>query len=90
MYTLTLTQGERRAIDWIGDRYAHGNDLYYRLWHDSTAVPDDADWDSPADITFTVPENVAWQIQEIVKADNLACFAPELVSKLQEFCDRIV
>lgn len=90
MYQLTLNHGERKAIDWIGDRYAHGNDLYYRLWHDSEASPNDADWDSPADITFVVPEHVAWQIKDIVEQDNLACFAPELCRKLCEFCDKIV
>src|SRR5262245_37234458 len=27
MYTLSLTADERKAIDWIGNRYAHGYEL---------------------------------------------------------------
>lgn len=94
MYTLTLTKAERDAIDWIGPRYWHGDQLYRRIWGDSTQSPDDADWDTPVDITFHVPEHVAWEIRDSINYDDgdekLACFSDELKSKLLAFCDSIV
>ncbi len=44
MYSLTLTREDRKAIDWIGDRYAHGSDLKRLLWNN-----DDVDTDSDAE-----------------------------------------
>jgi len=94
MYKLTLTHAERSAIDWIGNRYAHGDDLYELLIAcvQTSNAPDDGDdiWGSVYDITFQIPEHVAWVIREIVERDNLACFAPELVDKMRDFCDTIV
>lgn len=91
MYTLTLTRGERSAIDWIGNRYHNGRDLFLALC-DARWVPDDRDWDDPGDIIFHVPEHVAWNIAELgERNDNLwPCFAPDLVEKMQNFCVQIV
>lgn len=91
-YKLTLTLGERRAIDWVGYRYSHGDKLYSLLWADSTQTPDDADWDDARDITFSIPEHVAWEIREIgEECDYLwDCFADELSCKLTDFCLSIV
>lgn len=90
MYKLTLTAGERRAIDWIGDRYAHGLELYRLLWSNCEQEPDDQNWDADADITFHIPEHVAWDICSIVEEDNLACFDGDLVHKLLEFTTAVV
>jgi hypothetical protein len=68
MYSLTLTADERAAIDWVGYRYSNGDELYNLLWGASKQSPDDADWDDPRDITFSIPESVAWAIAE--NADN--------------------
>lgn len=90
-YTLTLTSGERQAIDWIGHRYAHGNELYFALckcdWE-----PEECDWDSPDPIVFHVPEHVAWAIRDIAEESEHRwdCFAEELVTKLEQFLDRVV
>ncbi len=92
-YHLTLTHAERRAIDWVGHRYSHGDNLYSLVWGQNTsALPDDADWDDERDITFNLPEHVAWQINDIGEEDNFlwTCFARELSGKLNTFCDRIV
>lgn len=89
MYELTLTAGERKAIDWIGHRGRHGTELYRLLWVESTQTPDDADWDDPRDITFSIPEHVAWTVSEIIW-EGLTNFGPELVRKLQRLQDRIV
>ena len=87
MYQITLTASERRAFDWVGNRYASGEigDII------SDGIPDDAEWDSADDITFNVPESAAWQIQELAdEPDAFACFAPALVTKLYEFLEQIV
>lgn len=92
MYHLTLTHDERAALDWVGGRYPHGHDLYKLLWVESTANPDDADWDSPNDIEFAIPEHVAWQIGEMGSEGNYQwdCFAEPLSRKLTDFCMQIV
>ncbi|CAK9251252.1 unnamed protein product [Sphagnum jensenii] len=90
-YSLTLSKSERDAIDWVGFRYNHG-DPFYKLLCKCTASPEDADWDDVRDITYDMPEHIAWEIRELFEEDNFefACFAPEFVSKLMQFVDRIV
>jgi hypothetical protein len=90
MYTLTLTHAERAAITWVGNRYAHGYDLYKLL---ETECDDcELEWDAPEDVTFNVPEFVAWQILEIADACNNRwdCFSPKLTTKMIRFCMQIV
>lgn len=95
-YTLTLTADERKAIDWIGNRYSNGSDLYTLLWCQSKPSTryqgEDTGWDIPADITFNVPEHVAWQIKDNADSEDgrWPCFAPDLASKMQRFVDSIV
>lgn len=101
MYTLTLTREERKAIDWVGFRYAHGTELYQALadcnWHAQHRVSDSADeldiaWDGDYDITFLIPECVAWEIHNIGEDCNWLwdCFSPELSYKLNQFCFTVV
>ncbi len=91
MYTLTLTLAERKAIDWVGHRYANGDSLYQALWAESTASPDDADWDDERPITFAIPEHVAWRIAEIHDEEHgWPCFADELCDKLDTLLASIV
>lgn len=92
MYRLTLSAEERRAIDWIGWRYAHGVYLYRLLWANCDQSPNDVDWDSEGDITFHVPESIAWQINKVGEACDYHwdCFGPELSAKLTSFCMAIV
>lgn len=87
MYQLILTLAERQAIDWVGNRYAHGHDLYRLLWVESNPAPD-VDWDSDCEITFAIPEHVAWQIAEMGAECNYLwdCFSEELSAKLTDFC----
>lgn len=91
MYELTLTSEEREAIDWIGNRYAHGDELYAIL----TSVPHTPTrwgWGSKETLTFNIPEHLAWGIQDAGEECEYRwdCFAPELVGKLDAFCDQIV
>jgi len=55
MYSLTLTAEERRAFDWVGDRYNSGKVAGLC----STASPGDREWSDDGDITFPIPEHVA-------------------------------
>lgn len=89
MYTLTLTHDERAAIDWIGDRYAHGYDLYRLL---SDTLPEAAEWDSPEDITVQMKESTAWELLEIADECNYRwdCCSRDLAAKLTEFCMKVV
>jgi hypothetical protein len=89
MYTLTLTSADRKAIDWIGHRYRHGDELYSLLWSECEQSPDDQDWDSDQPIRFDIPENVAWQIVEII-GEGLDCFSDDLRSRLWEFAAQVV
>lgn len=90
-YSITLTPEDRKAIDWVGYRYAHGDDLYKVLADcqaepdSDPANPDNDSWDSKVNVTYTIPEHHAWTIRDIIELDNLACFAECLTSKLWEF-----
>jgi hypothetical protein len=85
---LTLTSDERRAFDWIGTRYNSGKvaDLL------SDCLPEGREWSDDGDITFEIPEHVAWEINELADAEGYswACFAPSLTEKLNELCWGIV
>ncbi len=88
MYNLTLSADERRAFDWVGYRYNSGKvaDLLIGC------VPDDQEWGADGDITFLIPEHVAWEIRELAEEEDFswACFAPDLAGKLNDFCWDIV
>lgn len=87
MYQLILTKSERDAIDWVGGRYATGDDLANIL------IPHgDKDWDEDGDITFLLPESSAWRIQDLADEEEhrWPCFGTTLVSKLETFLSKIV
>jgi hypothetical protein len=96
-YTLTLTADERRAIDWIGGRYATGDDLRDRLL-DSIELRDDTDdlpptiWNERGEVTFSLTEADAWEVRELCEQEEFLfpCFSAELTAKLQALCDSIV
>lgn len=92
MYTLTLTQEERKAFDWVGDRYAAGD--IAKLLSSCLFKPQSGDdyWHGIGDVTFEVPEHVAWEIWGLTQTDDAPwpCFAPELAEKMQKFVDGIV
>lgn len=91
MYKLTLTEDERNAIDWIGHRYAHGNDLYSLLVQCS---PENEDWGDSSEIwEISIPEHVAWEIASLKNNDPeswCACFNNELTNKLEALINSIV
>lgn len=89
MYTLTLTRDERKAIDWIGDRYWNGQELFVILMG-CDASPD-VDWDSPEDITFVIDEPTAWILADKIEGDEgVPCFGPALTEKMYGFSLAIV
>lgn len=99
MYVLTLSLGERKAFDWVGDRYPTGSDwreLLVSAWNagnpDSELSGDEL-WTEPGEMTFRVPESVAWELAEAAgeAADrSFPCFSRELAEKCHNFCDSIV
>jgi hypothetical protein len=95
MYELMLTHNERMAIDWIGDRYGHGTDLYFALigtkWKCEDGNYSDP-WGDMGNIVFKIPEHIAWQIRDIGEEDDFlwTCFSPEFAQKMNDFCDKII
>ena len=91
-YTLTLTRNERKAIDFVGGRYAHGDELSAILFEAGLEMDEYLDWQNPEDITYNIPEHLAWQILEVAEAEEYRwdLFGPELAQKMNEFCERIV
>ncbi len=83
-----LTAEERRAFDWVGDRYNSGNVASLLL----DCILEDRAWSDDGDITFPIPEHVAWEIRDLAEEEDFswACFAPPLVSKLNDLCSSIV
>lgn len=96
MYKLTLTKPERMAIDWVGNRYSHGDDLRKILMSCETDAPildeDDDYWNLDVDITFNIVENEAWKIFHMGEESNYLwdCFDDDLCQKLDTFCLGIV
>jgi hypothetical protein len=88
MYILTLTADERRAFDWVGDRYNSGKVADLLL----DCMPEDREWGDDDDITLNIPEHVAWEIDELADAEDYswACFSPSLAAKLNDLCQGIV
>jgi hypothetical protein len=88
VYTLTLKADERRAFDWVGDRYNSGKVADLLL----DCIPEDREWDDDGDITFLIPEHVTWEIRELAEEEDYswACFAPPLADKLNDLCSNIV
>jgi hypothetical protein len=88
MYDLTLSADDRGAFDWVGDRYNSGKaaDLL------TDCLPEGREWGDDGEITFDIPEHVAWQINELAEEEGYswACFAEKLAEKLNELCRSIV
>lgn len=89
-YILTLTKAERDAIDFVGDRYVHGFQLRELLWQGCLSRwPDGCEWYHHGEVTFTLPEHVAWQVCEMVE-QGLDLFSEDFCSKLHNFCEKVV
>ena len=95
-YKLTLSYEDRKAIEWIGYRYFHGDELYEILeaahYDEHFNGQFNEEWNTNKPITFTIEECLSWLIKGGIEAENyeLACFAPVLRAKLIEFCDHII
>lgn len=94
MYKLTLSREERKAFDFVGDRYATGSQIANVLFLLANNDDDELEyWDADdKDITFTIPERVAWEIKQWAAEEDYLwpLFAPDLKQKMQEFVDGIV
>lgn len=85
-YTLTLTQPERAAFDFVGFRYSNGADMRVLIERDRH------DWYSPETLTYEISENDAWEIQELAQNDDylFPLFNDVLKDKMLAFIERIV
>ena len=99
MYKLTLTREERNAIDWVGYRYSNGDDLKELICKCTNYKSDhytDNAWVEAENITFYIPEHIAWQIADNAREEDgdgeytFPCFASELAEKMIAFCFDIV
>jgi hypothetical protein len=90
MYKLTLTAEHRQAIDWVGHRYSHGSELFRLLWAECQPEGNEIDWESAEDITFELPEHIAWEVHELIERDDCACLDGELAGVLWRLCESIV
>lgn len=90
MYTLTLTRGERLAIDFVGGRYDHGDDLQRMLnsVHCEQAVTHN--WDDDVDFVYEFEEFEAWEFRDAYHESRFDLFADSFRRKLYAFMDAIV
>ena len=88
MYSLTLTADERRAFDWVGDRYNRARSPTSC----SIASQRTESGATTATSRSHIPEHVAWEINELAEEEDYAwaCFAPSLAGKLNDLCWGIV
>ena len=94
MYHLTLTYEERRAIDWIGDRYSTGYDfkvLLNEAWRINNVDEDDT-WNCQNDMQFNIAEHTAWEMCELFEEEGMLfpCFDNDLRHKLIEFYEKVI
>ena len=90
-YELTLTYGDRSAIDFIGDRYPHGVELWDLLTECGTDADDVfEDWEDTGGITFYVPEHIAWEIKNLIGPGPWELFSDAFCENLNNFLERIV
>ncbi len=94
-YQLTLTKSERSAINWIGYRYSHGDDLYKLLCEAKWSVieePDtlEIDWDYQGSITFTLNESLMWEVCDLLEDSHYECFSGDLQTKFLNFVGSVV
>jgi len=92
VYSLTLTKAERQAINWVGNRYRHGDELADILIE---CMDEDIEYfldGDDNDITFNIPEYDAWDINRIGDECNYQwdCFSPQFAAKMTSFCMGIV
>lgn len=89
MYQLTLTRSDRDAFDFNGYRYNNG-DLMREVLTDCMAP--DQEWSDDGDITFDIPEHLAWRIDELAREEEymFTCFDYELTQKMMDFIGQIV
>lgn len=87
-YKLTLTADECRAVRMMADRYSGATYLADML-SDFASAEDGS-------VSMEVSEPVAWGLCEAREEDmegghrSWPCFAGELASKLDSFCDSVV
>lgn len=85
-FKLVLSKSDRDAIDWVGHRYSHGNELSDLLMSGECAVDGDDyendPWHLPGEMTFEIPDNHMSEYERLITEDSMACFSGSLKHKL--------
>lgn len=95
-YRLTLSEAERDAIDFAGDRYEWSNVFGEVLAYQCDSVPSMRDWNTSGPVTFLVPEHLARTLKEAAEADTAGghdafpLASQAFAWKLQRFVDSII
>lgn len=85
VFPLTLNKDDRAAIDWIGHRYSHGDELAEFL---CDCLPQGHSYedfnfsDIEGDVQFDIPESEMEEYERLITEDSMACFSDELKHKL--------
>lgn len=85
-FQLTLNKSDRAAIDWVGHRYSHGDELCNFLGQFDPGSDDyeNDPWCLDSELTVELPndEAVMSEYERLITEDNMACFSDELKHKL--------
>lgn len=89
-YKLTLSLSEREAFRFIGDRYATGMGVARLLYLYCMFGGDQ--WEQEGNITFDIPEHIAWQIQDLSEQEEhrWPFLSSELADKMRTLVESIV
>jgi hypothetical protein len=90
MYRLTLTRDDRSAMDWIGQRYSHGNALWSKLELSEGVEISGSEWDQEGDRCYVIPEGVAWDVAELMRQDDMTCIGGALTVTFTKFINAII
>ena len=88
LYTLTLTRPERQAFNMVEGRYNETDVMDFLV----ECLPANRGWNDDGDITFRIPEHIAWEIDQLAKEEQNTwpMFNDELANKLNGFLLTIV
>lgn len=83
LHKLVLTESEREAFSWVGDRYATGCQVRSTLMD---CIPANKEWDDVGDIEFLLDFRDIQIIYDLAKIEDFQwpCFGNNLKNKMNE------
>ena len=93
-YMLEIDPDWQKAVDFIGDRYQSGYEIYDMVIR---YLRDGDQWGAGKAVTAQLPENVAWALRDMlcdeegnIDREATGMLADSVLGKLQSFFDQIV